>query len=233
MAHHGEPTRNAAGVCHARLAERHGHGLVGRPPTAAGACSNAMPVSNSRSVVPAWLISHSLRKIRSGSSRRMLDRRQICSGRCGVGLRRHRTLSSCAGSRAADRSVRRGRHADSRGLVDEERAVSGPDEIIHQSTRLRIMSALNALPRREMLEFKQLRVITGATDGNLGAHLTTLEKAASCGSSRISWVGSRGLESESRRRDGVPSRAMSPTCVKSWTATSAAPERSGIARWKA
>ena len=55
--------------------------------------------------------------------------------------------------------------------------MSAPNEIIHQSTRLRIMSALNALPRREMLEFKRLREITGATDGNLGAHLTTLEKA--------------------------------------------------------
>ena len=55
--------------------------------------------------------------------------------------------------------------------------MSAPDEIIHQSTRLRIMSALNALPRQEMLEFKRLRAITGATDGNLGAHLTTLEKA--------------------------------------------------------
>ena len=54
--------------------------------------------------------------------------------------------------------------------------MSAPDEIIHQSTRLRVMSALNALPRREMLEFKRLRVITGATDGNLGAHLTTLER---------------------------------------------------------
>ena len=55
--------------------------------------------------------------------------------------------------------------------------MSATDEIIHQSTRLRVMSALNALPRREMLEFKRLRVITGATDGNLGAHLTTLERA--------------------------------------------------------
>ena len=55
--------------------------------------------------------------------------------------------------------------------------MSAPNEIIHQSTRLRIMSALNTLPRREMLEFKRLRAITGATDGNLGAHLTTLEKA--------------------------------------------------------
>ena len=55
--------------------------------------------------------------------------------------------------------------------------MSAPDEIIHQSTRLRVMSALNALPCREMLEFRRLRVITGAADGNPGAHLTTLEKA--------------------------------------------------------
>ena len=55
--------------------------------------------------------------------------------------------------------------------------MDAPNEIIHQSTRLRIMSALNALPRREMLDFKRLRVITGATNGNLGAHLATLEKA--------------------------------------------------------
>ena len=55
--------------------------------------------------------------------------------------------------------------------------MSAPDEIVHQSTRLRIMSALNALPRRAMLEFKRLKAITGATDGNLGTHLATLEKA--------------------------------------------------------
>ena len=52
-----------------------------------------------------------------------------------------------------------------------------PDEIIHQSTRLKIMSALNALPRPESLEFVRLKAVTGATDGNLGAHLATLEKA--------------------------------------------------------
>ena len=55
--------------------------------------------------------------------------------------------------------------------------MSAPDEIVHQSTRLKIMSALNALPRREMLEFVRLKTITGATDGNLGSHLTTLERA--------------------------------------------------------
>ena len=52
-----------------------------------------------------------------------------------------------------------------------------PDEIIHQSVRLKIMAALNALPRKAMLEFVKLKAVSGATDGNLGAHLTTLEKA--------------------------------------------------------
>ncbi|HEY8574380.1 transcriptional regulator [Phenylobacterium sp.] len=51
------------------------------------------------------------------------------------------------------------------------------DEIIHQSTRLKIMSVLNALPEDEALEFKRLKAISQATDGNLGAHLATLEKA--------------------------------------------------------
>ncbi|HEY3948814.1 transcriptional regulator [Phenylobacterium sp.] len=51
------------------------------------------------------------------------------------------------------------------------------DEIIHQSTRLRLMSVLNALPDGEGLEFKRLKAIAQATDGNLGAHLATLEKA--------------------------------------------------------
>ncbi len=55
--------------------------------------------------------------------------------------------------------------------------MSGADEIVHQPTRLRIMSALNALPRREMMEFVRLRAITGATNGNLGSHLATLEKS--------------------------------------------------------
>ena len=55
--------------------------------------------------------------------------------------------------------------------------MNAPDEIIHQSVRLKIMSALNALPRQALLEFVRLKAVTGATDGNLGAHLTTLEKA--------------------------------------------------------
>jgi DNA-binding MarR family transcriptional regulator len=52
-----------------------------------------------------------------------------------------------------------------------------PDEVIHQSLRLRIVATLNALPRTDKIEFTRLRAILGATDGNLGAHLTTLEGA--------------------------------------------------------
>ena len=53
----------------------------------------------------------------------------------------------------------------------------GPDEIIHQSLRLKIMATLNALPRGEKLEFPKLRALLKATDGNLGAHISTLENA--------------------------------------------------------
>ena len=51
------------------------------------------------------------------------------------------------------------------------------NEIIHQSVRLKIMAALNALPSGEQLEFTRLKAIVQATDGNLGAHLVTLESA--------------------------------------------------------
>jgi DNA-binding MarR family transcriptional regulator len=55
--------------------------------------------------------------------------------------------------------------------------VSAPDEIIHQQVRLRIMATLNALAEGEQLEFTRLKAILQATDGNLGAHLATLEDA--------------------------------------------------------
>jgi len=54
--------------------------------------------------------------------------------------------------------------------------MSGPDEIIHQSTRLKLMAALRGLPSGEMVEFTRLKAILKATDGNLGAHLIALEK---------------------------------------------------------
>ena len=56
-------------------------------------------------------------------------------------------------------------------------SMNAPDEIIHQSVRLKIMSALNALPRNGVVDFPRLKAITGASDGNLGAHITTLETA--------------------------------------------------------
>lgn len=51
------------------------------------------------------------------------------------------------------------------------------NDIIHQATRLKIMSVLNAMPAGEGLEFLRLKAIARASDGNLGAHLATLEKA--------------------------------------------------------
>ena len=51
------------------------------------------------------------------------------------------------------------------------------DDVIHQPLRLRIMAALNALPPGAGLEFARLKKLTGATDGNLGAHIETLERA--------------------------------------------------------
>jgi DNA-binding MarR family transcriptional regulator len=51
------------------------------------------------------------------------------------------------------------------------------DPIIHQPVRLKIMSALKALPPGEMLEFVRLKKIVAATEGNLGAHIQTLEEA--------------------------------------------------------
>jgi DNA-binding MarR family transcriptional regulator len=51
------------------------------------------------------------------------------------------------------------------------------DDIIHQPLRLKIMAALNALPAASGLDFSRLKRLTGATDGNLGAHIETLSKA--------------------------------------------------------
>jgi DNA-binding MarR family transcriptional regulator len=61
--------------------------------------------------------------------------------------------------------------------VDEDRLMDGPDEIIHQSTRLKLMAALRGIPANEMIEFTRLKAILKATDGNLGTHLGALEKA--------------------------------------------------------
>ena len=51
------------------------------------------------------------------------------------------------------------------------------DDIIHQPLRLKIMAALNALQARETLDFTRLKAMVDATDGNLGSHISTLERA--------------------------------------------------------
>ncbi|HYA74217.1 MAG TPA: transcriptional regulator [Roseiarcus sp.] len=56
--------------------------------------------------------------------------------------------------------------------------MKAPDETIHQPVRLRIMAALTALSARdEGLDFARLKSLTGATDGNLGAHIDHLARA--------------------------------------------------------
>ena len=52
-----------------------------------------------------------------------------------------------------------------------------PDSVIHQPVRLKIVAALKALPGGEALEFVRLKAIVGATEGNLGAHIGSLEAA--------------------------------------------------------
>lgn len=51
------------------------------------------------------------------------------------------------------------------------------DELIHQPIRLKIMATLKGLPEDGQIEFVRLRAIVGATEGNLGAHIASLEKA--------------------------------------------------------
>jgi DNA-binding MarR family transcriptional regulator len=54
-----------------------------------------------------------------------------------------------------------------------------PDDVIHQPMRLRIMAALAAgAGKGEEFDFARLKSITQASDGNLGAHIETLERAS-------------------------------------------------------
>jgi Winged helix DNA-binding domain len=56
--------------------------------------------------------------------------------------------------------------------------VDAPNDLIHQPVRLRIMAALSVLPAGGGLEFSLLKKLTNATDGNLGAHIDVLARAA-------------------------------------------------------
>ncbi len=51
------------------------------------------------------------------------------------------------------------------------------DKIIHAPARLRIMATLVALAPSAQMDFSTLGSTLGLTDGNLGAHLQTLEEA--------------------------------------------------------
>ncbi len=51
------------------------------------------------------------------------------------------------------------------------------DSLIHQPVRLQIMAALCNLKSREQVDFSFLKEKLTLTDGNLGAHLLTLEEA--------------------------------------------------------
>jgi DNA-binding MarR family transcriptional regulator len=82
-------------------------------------------------------------------------------------------------------------------------AVAQADDLIHQPLRLKVMAALFAEKSREPLEFARLKAIAQATDGNLGSHLTTLEKAGYVEIAK-DFVGKRprtrvGLTAEGRR----------------------------------
>ncbi len=51
------------------------------------------------------------------------------------------------------------------------------DKIIHSPARLKIMAALMALGADDQVDFSTLGGMLKLTDGNLGAHLQTLEDA--------------------------------------------------------
>lgn len=51
------------------------------------------------------------------------------------------------------------------------------DELIHQPLRLKVMAALYAERDADPVEFARLKAVAQATDGNLGSHLTALERA--------------------------------------------------------
>jgi DNA-binding MarR family transcriptional regulator len=51
------------------------------------------------------------------------------------------------------------------------------DPVIHQPVRLQIMAALSHLAPREQVDFTYLKTKLALTDGNLGAHLATIEQA--------------------------------------------------------
>ena len=59
----------------------------------------------------------------------------------------------------------------------DRHAVPELDPLIHQPVRLQIMAALCHLASGEQVDFSFLKAKLDLSDGNLGAHLLTLEQA--------------------------------------------------------
>jgi len=51
------------------------------------------------------------------------------------------------------------------------------NELIHQSSRLRMMAVLGELEPKAKIDFRSLAEMLRLTDGNLGAHIMKLEEA--------------------------------------------------------
>jgi len=81
------------------------------------------------------------------------------------------------------------------------------------SLRLKVKAALKTLPLREQLGFTRLKGIVGATDGDLGAHIATLEQAGYLKSKRILLGKNRAHACASPRRAAEPSMGMAVICA--------------------
>ena len=89
--------------------------------------------------------------------------------------------------------------------------MDGPDDVIHQPIRLRVMAALTACnPSDEGLDFTHLKKLTGATDGNLGAHLDHLARAGYVEVTKA-FVARRPRSTKQVRKGGRRSLAMWPS----------------------
>ena len=104
------------------------------------------------------------------------------------------------------------------GLWLQEGVMDQPDPIIHQPVRLKIMAALKPLPPAEFIEFMRLKTIAAATEGNLGAHIGTLEQAGYVEVEK-DFVGQAPAHPRApdQGRPQVRSKTMSPICATSWT----------------
>src|SRR6266568_2747389 len=97
------------------------------------------------------------------------------------------------------------------------------DDVIHQPLRLRIMAALNALPAATGLEFARLKKLTGATDGNLGAHIETLARPATSRSTKRLSARSRRPQLPPPRRAAVRLQGMLRPCRRSLPGSKSSP----------